>query len=120
MADKRQIENFRKLGLSEAEIAEVLANDKRIDQGEKLFELTKEQEANSKKARQADRKKATEPVKRERQQNNKKIFLIAYLTQALEKYADKPIEVLNKEREIEFEYYGERFKIILSKPRKKT
>ena len=40
-----------KLGLSKEEIADVLEKDKLIDKGEKLFELSKEQEQASKKAR---------------------------------------------------------------------
>ena len=41
MADaNRQIEAMKKLGMTEAEIVEVLEADKRIDKGEKLFELT--------------------------------------------------------------------------------
>ena len=51
----KQIEALRKLGLTDAEIEEVLADDKRIDKGEKLFELTAEQEKASKQARKADR-----------------------------------------------------------------
>ena len=51
----KQIEALRKLGLSDAEIEQVLADDKRIDKGEKLFELTAEQEKASKQARKADR-----------------------------------------------------------------
>ena len=40
---KKQIEAMRKLGMTEDEIKQVLADDKRIDKGEKLFELTAEQ-----------------------------------------------------------------------------
>ena len=52
----KQIEALRKLGLTDAEIEQVLADDKRIDKGEKLFELSAEQEKASKQARKADRK----------------------------------------------------------------
>ena len=37
MQMSRQIDALRKLGLSDAEIEQVLADDKRIDKGEKLF-----------------------------------------------------------------------------------
>ena len=49
----KQVEALRKLGLTDAEIEQVLADDKRIDKGEKLFELTTEQEKASKQARKA-------------------------------------------------------------------
>ena len=39
------------LGLTDEEVAEVLADDRRIDKGEKLFELTDEQKKASKDAR---------------------------------------------------------------------
>ena len=52
----KQVEALRKLGLTDAEIQQVLEDDKRIDKGEKLFELSAEQEKASKLARQADRK----------------------------------------------------------------
>ena len=51
-----QIVALAKLGLTDAEIQQVLEDDKRIDKGEKLFELSAEQEKASKQARQADRK----------------------------------------------------------------
>ena len=35
----KQIEAMKKLGYTDAEIAEMLEADKRIDRGEKLFEL---------------------------------------------------------------------------------
>ena len=41
------------LGLHPDEVAEVLADDERIDKGEKLFELPKELEVGAKKARMA-------------------------------------------------------------------
>lgn len=49
-ADKKQIELLMKcLDISEAEAIQVLKDDKAIDKGEKLFEQTSEQKANSKK-----------------------------------------------------------------------
>ena len=46
-----QIESMRKLGMTDEEIADLLECDKRIDKGEKLFELTPEQEKASKETR---------------------------------------------------------------------
>lgn len=109
---------MRKLGMSEAEIAAVLADDDRIDHGEKLFELPDELKAGAKKARQAERKAPTAPVKREKKINNEKLFIIDLLTQALAPEVDKPIEVVNPEREFTFEYNGKKYRITLAQPRK--
>lgn len=62
---EKQLEAMRKLGFTDEEIQDILKSDKAIDKGEKLFSLPKELEAGAKKARQAERKKSTEPVKRE-------------------------------------------------------
>ena len=76
-----QIEAMRKLGMSEEEIADVLESDKRIDKGEKLFELDPELEEGAKKARQADRKPtAYNFQKRERKADTGKRDLISALT----------------------------------------
>ena len=50
-----QVENLRKLGLTDTEIADVLATDKEIDQGVKHFELAEDLKPGAKKARRADR-----------------------------------------------------------------
>ena len=52
-----EIENIMQLlGCSAEEAKQVMLDDERIDKGEKLFEQTAEQKANSKKHRQGDRK----------------------------------------------------------------
>lgn len=48
-----QITAMRRLGMTEEEISQVLADDKRIDKGEKLFELSAEQVKASAEARRA-------------------------------------------------------------------
>ena len=50
---EKQIEACQKLGMSEQEIAELAETDKRIDKGERLFELTAEQKQAEKKAKSA-------------------------------------------------------------------
>ena len=68
-----QIQKLMKtLNISEDEARQVIEDDRRIDKGEKLFELSAELEAGAKKARQADRKKSDTPVKRERKSDNDK------------------------------------------------
>ena len=126
----KQIEALRKLGLSNAEIEQVLADDKRIDRGEKLFELSDEQKQAEKKARQADRKPTVYKLdntdgKRSKKADNDKRFLIdAFvwaLTTDIEHCGDnvcaENVNIINPEREVEFTYNERKFKIVLSAPR---
>lgn len=114
----KQVEAMRKLGMSEAEIADVLESDKRIDRGEKLFELDPELEKGAKKARQADRKPTTYNFqKRERKANNDKRTIINALDEALCRIADQQTEITNAEREIIFHFNGVKYKVVLSAPR---
>lgn len=112
-----QIEAMRKLGMSEAEITDILESDKRIDRGEKLFELDPELEKGAKKARQADRKPtAYNFQKRERKADNDKREIIQCIDDALCCLVDN-VEVINPEREILFIYNDKKYKVVLSAPR---
>ena len=119
-----QIEALRKLGLSEDEIADVIATDKEIDKGAKLFELAPELQAGAKKARQADRTDTPKP--RERKPNDDRRFLIDALVWAMttdiEQAGDNvlatDVEIVNPEREFLFTYNGIKYKVVLSAPRK--
>lgn len=113
----KQIEALKKLGLSENEIAEVLVDDKKIDQGEKLFELPDELKQGAKKARQADRKTAATATKREKKVDDDKQFLINLLAETLNPHSDSGIEIVNNEREFTFSYNGTKYRITLAKPR---
>lgn len=113
----KQVETMRKLGMSEEEIADVLESDKRIDRGEKLFELDPELEKGAKKARQADRKPTTYNFqKRERKADNDKAELVNALFTAILPMCES-YEVQNAEREFTFTYHGRKFKVVLSAPR---
>lgn len=114
-----QIEAMKKLGWTDEEIADVLKSDKAIDRGEKLFELDETHEKASKEARKVGRKTPTvyEFSKRERKKDSDKGYLIAAIVESLEQIEIKT-NVLNPEREIELEYNGRKFKIVLSAPRK--
>ena len=113
-----QIEKFMKaLNISEEEAVQLIADDKRIDKGEKLFELDPELAVGAKKARQADRKPSA-PVKRERKADEVKSGLIELLTAAIEEQPMcNSLTILNPEREFEFMWAGKRYKIVLSAPR---
>ena len=109
------------LKISIPEAKEVLEMDKRIDRGEKLFELPPELEAGAKKARRADRKKV-ENVRRERKPDGDKRELIQYLVNSLyDAYPDLDlgnITITNPEREMEFTYNGIKYRLTLMRPRK--
>ena len=123
-ADKqKQIQALKILGLSEEDVAEVLESDKRIDRGEKLFELSDDQKKVEKKYKNC----GTRTVKTaygQTQTKEKKIdadkrMLIDALTEKLENYADNgTVTVNNAEREIELVFHNRKFKIVLSAPRK--
>lgn len=112
----------RVLNITEDEAREVQETDKRIDKGEKLFELSPELEAGAKKARRADRKQV-DHVKREKKIDNDKRDLIQYLEDKLEDahhYAMDldDITITNPEREMEFTYNGRKYRLTLMRPRK--
>ena len=104
------------LGLSADEVAEVLADDAKIDKGEKLFELSKDQEKASKKARAAGRAPTVYKFnKRERKADLDKSKLIGDLLDGVPYVTD--IEIINREREFTFTYNEKKYKVVLSAPR---
>ena len=111
----RQKQALRKCGIPEAEWAELEATDKRIDRGEKLFELDPELEAGAKKARQADRK-PTERKPREKKQDADKETLLNALFSAILPMCES-CEIANAEREFSFTFRGRKYKVVLSCPR---
>ena len=119
MSNNNQIIAMRKLGMSEEEITDILEADKRIDKGEKLFELSADQKQAEKKMRQADRKLTVYNFsKRERKADNTKAGLIELLTEVIkEQPACNSLEVINTEREFVFFWMGIKYKVVLSAPR---
>lgn len=113
-----QVQEIMKLlGCDEETAKQVLADDERIEKGEKLFEQTAEQKANSKKYRQGDRKKPIVLTPRERKADTEKRQLIALLNATIEEIADTSPKVTNIERQIDFEFKGRKFRVVLSAPR---
>ena len=97
---------------------QVVLDDERIDKGEKLFEQTAEQKANSKKYRQGDRKPTVYKLdKRERKADADKRQLIALLCASVGEVADNEPTVTNIERQLDFEFKGRKFRVVLSAPR---
>jgi hypothetical protein len=123
MNKEKQILNYmEKLGLTREE-AEQLYKDEEEDN---LPELTAEQKKVEKEMRQADRKKETAPRKRERKPDNDKRFLIDNFVWSLttdeETNGDnvnaENVIITKPEREIEFDYNGNHYRLVLMKPRK--
>lgn len=106
----------KRLNISIEEARQVQEDDKRIDRGEKLFELSPELEAGAKKARQTGTRKVTE-VKRERKPDDDKRELIQFLETQLNTKVES-ISITNQEREMEFSYNGRKYRLTLACPRK--
>lgn len=111
-------EIMKKLGCTEQEAIQLLEDDKKIDKGEKLFELSDDQKAVEKKMKNTGSKAPTayKFQKRERKADNDKREIITHLLAALGEISDC-IALNNGEREIEFVYNDRKFKIVLSAPR---
>lgn len=124
MAINPRVEKLMKtLDCTEQEALEVIEADKKIDRGEKLFELDPELAKGAKKARQADRKPTVykfDTSKRKRAENVGKQALIETLKSAVEGVGATDIEITNKEREFFFVVDGVKYKIVMSVPRKQA
>ena len=106
-----------KLDLSREEAEQMWLDE----QEDNLPDLTPEQQAVAKGMAQADRKKETTPRKRERKPDeNKRLLINALVDCLLEASPDEmeDVSIINPEREIEFRYCGDRYRLTLSKPRK--
>lgn len=116
MIHTKQKERLMKiLNCSEEQAIAIMTDDKRIDRGEKLFELDPELEAGAKKARQADRK-PTERKPREKKQDKDKETLLNALFSAILPMCES-YEIANAEREFSFTFRGKKYKVVLSCPR---
>lgn len=116
MTDReKQIQALKILGLTEEDVADVLESDKRIDKGEKLFELPEELKQGAKKARISGNTKGYTKANREKKADPEKGKLINDLLDGIG-YAEN-VEIINREREFTFEYKGRKYKVVLSCPR---
>ena len=111
------------LDCDEETAKEIMETDKRIDKGEKLFELPEELEKGAKKARNAGNCKGyTKPTNREKKVDEDKRELIYIIKNALTNplCGNLPVEnleIANPEREMTFTHNGKKYKIVLSCPR---
>lgn len=116
--DQAKVKNLMVcLGITEQEALQVLEDDKRIDKGEKLFELTEEQKVAEKQARLTGERVATKP-QREKKVDNQKQDIISTMVGSIINVFGVRVDVANEEREFEFELNGRKFKVVLSCPRK--
>ena len=104
------------LNISRDEAIELMEEDKRIDRGEKLYELDPELEKGAKKARQADRKQTT--TKREKKPKPEKEEICSAMMDGLRELGVEDFEIINPEREFIFHKDGTKYKVTLACPRK--
>jgi len=113
MNKEQTIQHYmKKLGIDHDEAEQMWLDE----QEDNLPELTEEQKAVEKEMMRADRKKETTPRKRERTPDENKIAIMQQIIAALS--LDVDVVVKNPEREIEFDFLGNRYRLTLSKPRK--
>ena len=116
MTDKEKA--LQRLGLTDEEIADVIETDKRIDKGEKLFDLPPDLEKGSKKARNSGNCNGYTKPKREKKVDEDKRHLINLLFDGVNDNAKAyNFQVINAEREFVFEYNNKKYKVVLSCPR---
>ena len=107
---------MKNLGISREEALQVIADDKAIDKGEKLFELSAEQKKAAKQATRADNKPRSTPTKREPKVDKDKAEIMQTIDDALCSLVDDVQERTN-DRELVFIYNEKKYKITLSCPR---
>ena len=106
---------MKSLNISREEAIDLIEEDKRIDKGEKLYELDPELEKGAKKARQADRKKTE--VKRERKPKPEKAEICSAMMEGLAELGVEDFNIINPEREFLFTHNGTKYKVTLACPR---
>jgi hypothetical protein len=120
MTEKEIQHAMKTLDLTREEAIEMLQEDEAVDRGADPHPLTPEQEKASKAARIVSTGPRTTPVKRERKPNEDKRELIAAIEEMLT-YSDiqaESVTITNPERQIDFEFRGNRYRVVLSAPRK--
>ena len=112
-----QIQKMMKnLGLTEQEARELLADDAKVDKGQKMvFDLTPEQEKNAKKARAIGTKKPTayKFENRKRKENTEKRDILKALFELAEDCWDNAV-LVNPERQVDFHLNGNHYSITLT------
>lgn len=120
MAESQKEKLMRILGCTEAEAEDIIASDKAIDKGERVyFDLDVETEKQMKKYINVDtHKKTEEKTVRTRKENPTKSSIIAEISQFLIENGYVGVEILNKERQIGFKADGNAYELTLVQKRK--
>ena len=104
---------------SREEAIQVNEDDKRIDRGEKLFELTPDQKQAAKQARQAPRAPTVYKfTQREKKAKPEKAQICSAMIEGLQSLGIADLDVTNEEREFLFTLNGVKYKVTLACPRK--
>lgn len=107
------------LRCSREEAIQVIEDDKRIDRGEKLFELTPDQKQAAKQARQAPRAPTVYKfTQREKKAKPEKAQICSAMIEGLQQLGITDLNVTNEEREFLFTLNGVKYKVTLACPRK--
>lgn len=114
---------MQKLGCTEEEALQIIEDDKRIDKGEKLFELTAEQKKVAKQATATGTKKPTvyKFDKKTRKENPIKQQIIEEIFKFIcenAEFSAESVEILNKERQIAFKVGENDYELTLVQKRK--
>ena len=126
---KSQLEAMKRLGMTDAEIADVVASDDAIDKGKKMeFDLTDEQAKVAKQYAKAGTRKAPTVYKldntegkKSRKENPTKAGIVAELATFLTENSElstENVEITNKERQILFKIADETYELTLIQKRK--
>lgn len=121
MAENQVAKLMRLLDISEEEALQVIADDKAIDKGQKLFEQTKEQKAVAKQMSATGTRKTPtvynfDTTKRERKKDSTKEEFITNLAQYLENCVEN-VEILNPSKLISFKIGEDTFELDLKRKR---
>lgn len=120
--EKQILNLMQKLDISREDAIQLIEDDKRIDKGEKLFELSEEQKKNAKKATNVGEK--TKKVTKKaptRKKNDTKALIISELSDFLkqnEQIVAENVEIVNEERQISFKIGELSYSLTLTQHRK--
>lgn len=132
-ASERQMAAFHKLGYSDAQIEEMLEDDKAVDRNEPLpWDMSKEEHKKAMKYANADEHKKTEKkaptvynwdtTDKPKKQNITKEGLVSALAEFLQANTNlgcEKVEITNKQGKVEFTVNGTAFTFSLTQHRKK-
>lgn len=120
MAETQKEKLMRLLDITEAEAEDIIASDKAIDKGERVyFDLDPETEKQAKKLINVEtHKKSTEKTVRTRKENPTKATIITEINQFLIENGYEMVEITNKERQIAFKVGENDYELTLVQKRK--